>query len=1046
MSSHGLVAHKQLSIRQFRFINNLSGWIVFAIAALVYLLTIEPTASFWDCGEFIASGYKLEVGHPCGAPFFMLMVRLFTMFAPSPQAVPVLANSLSALASAFTILFLFWSISHLARKFFQTNEQINEQTLDLTHVILIIAAAALGALAYTFSDTFWFSAVEGEVYATSSLFTALVFWMILKWEECADQPYANRWIILIAYLMGLSIGVHLLNLLAIPAIVLVFYFKKYPFSFKGVFLALLLSGVILLTVMYGIIQGLVLLASKFELLFVNGLHMPLMSGVLIFCALLIVLIAIGLVYTYRKQKVVLNTVLLSLTVILIGYSSYVAVVVRSSANPPMDQNSPDNMFSLLYYLNREQYGDRPLLYGPSFSAIPDKRVNGAVQYAPKDGRYVPVRQKSKMKYDSRFEMVFPRMYSGSDQQHVGAYRYWSRFKGKPVRVVDQNNKPSIVYTPTMAENLRFFFRYQLGFMYMRYFMWNFSGRQNDLQGHGDCIHGNWISGLGFIDNARLGPQDQLPDTLKNNKAHNRYFMLPLLFGLVGLIYQLCKRRYDFWVVMALFFMTGIAIVMYLNQTPYQPRERDYAYAGSFYAFSIWIGFAVMAIFELVKKITKHPSAAFLVGVMCLGVPAQMAAQNWDDHDRSHSFLPVDFGYNMLIGCKPNAVLFTYGDNDTFPLWYNQEVENVRTDVRVANLSYLQGDWYIEQMQKKNYESDPLPLTTTFDKYFNSKRDLLLVYDRIKEPIDLKDAVNFMLSDDPACEVQSPFDQDPRARSNYLPSSKLFLPINREQVLRTKTVDSSLQAYILDTMHWAINKRILTKNAQVVLDLLATSNWTRPIYYGTTVNPETYFGLNKFFNQEGLNNRIVPVDIKRVGKLAEVNIELMYQNLMEKYRFRELNNPKVYFDETKTRMLRSYRDLFGRLANACIDAGQTVRAEAVLDRCLELIPTTQLPFGYLGLALIQGYYRTGNEDRAVELSLEMADQAAQNLHFLYHHINRAQRDLLDNDVRMHLAILQRLKQMAVNLPDQKCVEPLANYFDQYYDLWARESQQAAGHKR
>lgn len=1013
------------SINKFKLVNNIAGWLICAIASLVYLLTIEPTASFWDCGEFIASGYKLEVGHPCGAPFFMLLVRFFTMFAPSGELVPVFANAFSALASGFTILFLFWSITHLARKMVVGNVK----EFNLTQFILIIASGVVGALAYTFSDTFWFSAVEGEVYATSSLFTALVFWAILKWEDCADEPFANRWIIFIAYLMGLSIGVHLLNLLAIPAIVLVFYFKKYNYTFKGLCLSLLLSGVMLLAVMYGIIQGLVIFASKFELLFVNGFGMPLMSGVLIFCAVIIALLVWGLLVTYKKRKVVLNTILLASTVILIGYSSYTVVVVRSSANPPMDQNSPDNMFSLLYYLNREQYGDRPLLYGQSFSAQAIERVDGAPQYAPKNGKYVEVRKKYGVRYDVRFEMLFPRMYSTSDQRHIDAYKQWSNFTGKPVRVTGNDGKAQIVYTPTMAENLKFFFNYQLGFMYMRYFMWNFAGRQNDIQGYGDCLRGNWISGIGFIDDARLGPQDKMPSTFHNNKGRNRYFMLPLLLGIAGLIYHLLKRRFDFWVVMALFFMTGIAIVMYLNQTPYQPRERDYAYAGSFYAFCIWIGFAVLAIFEVVKKIRNNAVVASAVAAACLCVPMQMAAQNWDDHDRSHSYIPVDFGYNMLIGCKPNAVLFTYGDNDTFPLWYNQEVEGVRTDVRVANLSYLQGDWYIEQMQRKNYESDPLPLTTTFDKYFSSKRDVVLVYDRIKQPINLVEAVNFMLSDDPAAEIRSPFEQN--ARINYIPSSKLYLPVNRDLVAKTGTVDTARMKDVVDTMHWTLNKRMLTKNAQVVYDLLATNQWQRPIYYGTTVNSETYYGLDKFFNQEGLMFRIVPIEANRNGGVGTVNTGLMYTNVMEKYRFREINNPKVYLDENKSRMLSSYRNLFARLGNALLDKGENVKAVEVLDRCMELIPTRLLPMNYYGLSIIEAYYRAGNEDKAIAISLEICNQSAETLGYIFNDLNNQQRNLLTDDVQLNMAILQNLWRMANRYEKGDCMKTIRTEFDKYY---------------
>lgn len=1011
----------------FKKINNISGWVVFAIASAVYLLTIEPTASFWDCGEFIASGYKLEVGHPCGAPLFMLMVRFFTMFAPSVELVPVFANAMSALASGLTIMFLFWTITHLAWKIVVAENA----AISATQIILIIGSGVVGALAYTFSDTFWFSAVEGEVYATSSLFTALVFWAILKWEDCANEPYSNRWLILIAYLMGLSIGVHLLNLLAIPAIALVFYFKKYPYSFKGLCLTLLLSAAMLLLVMYGIIQGLVILASKFELLFVNGMGLPLMSGVIIFCAIIVCLLIWGLLATYRKRKVVLNTALLMLTVILIGYSSYTAIVVRSSANPPMDQNSPDNMFSLLYYLNREQYGDRPLVYGQSFSAQPIDGVVVSTQYAPKDGKYVEVRKKYKMKYESEFEMIFPRMFSGNDPKHIEAYKQWSNFKGKPVRTTGADGKATIVYTPTFGENLSFFFRYQLGFMYFRYFMWNFAGRQNDMQGHGDCMRGNWICGISAIDNARLGPQEALPDVFKNNKGRNCYYLLPLILGIAGMIYHIKKHKFDFWVVMTLFVLTGIAIVVYLNQTPYQPRERDYAYAGSFYAFSVWIGFGVLALHTLLKKIKDTPVTAAATTAVCLLVPAQMLAQNWDDHNRSHSYIPTDFGYNMLIGCKPNAIIFTYGDNDTFPLWYNQEVEGVRTDVRVANLNYLRGDWYIEQMQRKNYESDPLPLKTTFDKYYNSKRDMVLVYDRIKQPICLAQAIDFILSDDPNAEMRSPFEQN--ARINYFPSSKLYLNINKETIIRTQTVAPERMNRVVDTMHWALKKRMITKEGLVVYDLLATNKWERPIYYGTTVSSETFMNLDKFFDLEGMMYRIIPVETGKQWGLGSVNTQDMYVNLMEKYRFREIDNPKIYIDENKFRILSSYRNMFARLANALIDENQMDKAVAVLDRCMEKIPTSTVPLNYFSLSLVEGYYRAGKIEKAIELSDLLMKQASDILNYAIIEIKGNKNEQLTDDIQINMAILQDIWRMAGRYEKGEHQKVAKAEFDRFYSL-------------
>lgn len=1015
-----------ISINNYRKYNNIAGWVIFAVASVVYLATIEPTASFWDCGEFIASGFKLEVGHPPGAPFFMLMVRLFTMLAPSKELVPVFANAFSALASAFTILFLFWSITHLARKLIADGSSFN-----LTQIILIISAGTVGALAYTFSDTFWFSAVEGEVYATSSLFTALVFWAILKWEDSADESYANRWLILIAYLMGLSIGVHLLNLLAIPAIVLVFYFKKYTYTRKGVLAALAISGILLLTVMYGVIHGVVALASKFELLFVNEFGLPLMSGLLFFLTLIIVLIIAGLRHTYKKGKVILNTILLGLAVILLGYSSYAGIVIRSSANPPMDQNSPDNMFSLLYYLNREQYGDRPLLYGQTFSAQPIDREDGAPSYVPKNGKYVVVRKNSKYLYDSRFEMIFPRMYS-NETQHINAYKNWTNFKGKPITVYSQDQKQQTLYVPTFGENLKFFLKYQLNFMYFRYFMWNFAGRQNDIQGNGDVCRGNWISGIPILDDARLGPQDKLPGIFKNSKANNKYYLLPLLLGILGFIFHYYRRKHDFWVVTALFVLTGIAIVVYLNQTPYQPRERDYAYAGSFYAFSIWIGLGVMAVYELFRKIKDHPSTALLSAALCtLGIPVLMASENWDDHDRSGCYIPVDFGYNMLIGCQPNSVLFTYGDNDTFPLWYNQEVEGVRTDVRVSNLSYLRGDWYIEQMLRKAYESDPLPLRMTHDKYYSGKRDVVLVYDRIKEPIDLGQAVNFMLSDEPEAELRSPF--DPTERINYIPSSKLYLPIDKNQVINTKTVSPDKYNQIVDTMKWSLRKQMIMKDGQVILDLLATNSWARPIYFGTTVNSETYMGLENYFQVEGLMFRVAPLKEGRQWGVGNVNTATMYDNLMNKYRFRSINNPKVYIDENKSRIIANYRNLFARLANGLVDEGKKDSALAVLNRCTELIPDKTVPLNYFALPMVEGYYRAGDSAEAVKYSSLLMEQSVEQLNYILTSVNKNDQQELYNDLQLNMAILQELHRMAEKYEKGNHLQKINREFERFLSM-------------
>ncbi|MFC2090541.1 DUF2723 domain-containing protein [Bacteroidota bacterium] len=720
-------------MKSFRFYNLIIGWTVFLIAAVTYMLTIEPTSSFWDCGEFIATAYKMEVGHPPGAPFFMLIGRFFTLFAGGNElAVAATMNVLSGLASAFTILFLFWTITHLVRKFYG-----NKKQYGLYDLITILGSGALGALAYTFSDTFWFSAVEAEVYATSSLFTAVVFWAMLKWENIADEPYANRWIVFIAFLMGMSIGIHLLNLLAIPALVFIYYFRKYKFTWNGFLASLGVSLLILGIILVFVIPGIPLLASRFELLFVNGLNLPYYSGVAFYLILLFGLTIFGIYYTRKKLMSFWNTLLLVVFVLMLGYSSYAIIVIRSVANTPLDESNPETVFSLVSYLNREQYGDRPLFHGAYFNAKPSDVEPTRPTYYRGENGYNEVSKDRKYVYDSRFEGVLPRMWSHEDK-HVGEYIYWAKLKdsdlfnvrtdesGQPIvgrmgQVQFDRNSPKA--KPAFADNMRFFFKYQVGYMYLRYFMWNFAGRQNDLQGHGELHKGNWLSGIKFIDEARLGPQDNLPGLIKENKAYNRYFMLPFLFGIIGLIFHVRRKSDDAWIVSLLFILTGIAIVVYLNQYPLQPRERDYAYAGSFYAFSIWIGLGLTALIDLARRKTNSiliPVVFTLIALVI--VPGIMAKENWDDHDRSRRYTARAFAMNYLNSCDQNGIIFTNGDNDTFPLWYVQEVEGYRTDVRVVNLSYLTADWYIEQMMQRFYESGPLPLSMTKEQYRQGIRD------------------------------------------------------------------------------------------------------------------------------------------------------------------------------------------------------------------------------------------------------------------------------------------------------------------------------------
>ncbi len=1018
-------------MNNYKKINIIAGWIVFVISAAVYILTIEPTASFWDCGEFIATSLKLEVGHPPGAPLFMIMGRLFTMLAGNTESIPVMVNIMSALASAFTILFLFWTISHLARKIV-----VGKNEMTTGNIVAIIGAAAVGSLAYTFSDSFWFSAVEGEVYASSSFFTAIVFWAILKWENVADEKYANRWLIFIAYLMGLSIGVHLLNLLTIPAIVLVYYFKKFKPTTKGTFLALLISAGILGTIMYVIIPGVFSVASQFELLFVNSFGLGYNSGVIFYGILVISLIVWSLYYTIKHGKVVLNTLILGVTVILIGYSSYGMIVIRSNANPPLNENDPSNLFSLLSYLNREQYGDRPLVNGPTYNAIITESKDGKPNYIKKNGKYVISSYKPEYVYDERFIMPFPRLYS-RDGSHVSAYKTWANIKGTPVQTTNQKGEPEIVMVPTFGENLAFFFRYQVGFMYWRYFMWNFSGRQNDIQGHGSPLKGNWITGIPLIDNALVGPQDRMPSTMKNNWARNKYYMLPFLLGFIGLFYQLNKHKKDFVLVMMLFIMTGLAIVVYLNQTPYQPRERDYAYAGSFYAYAIWIGLGVLALIDMIPKALSYTGRAGLASILALlSVPVLMASENWDDHDRSGRFTARDFAYNYLNSCDKNAIIFTNGDNDTFPLWYAQEVENIRTDVRVVNLSYLGADWYIEQMQRKVYESDPLPFSMTKDKYITGVRDMLYVIDRVGgEYTPLKDAMDFVGSEEPETKSLP----NTRDRIEHLPAKKLIIPVDTALVLSNGTVSKKQANQIEKEVRFELTKNYLYKNDMMVLDLLANNNWKRPVYFAITVSDENYLNLQEYFRLDGLAYRVIPVKSKRPdGQPGSVDTDILYNNLINKFKWGGVPDPNVYLDENNLRMLTNFRNNFSRLAEELINEGKKDSAVKVLDKCMEIMPENRVPFNYFIIPVIEQYYRVEQIEKANKLVNSFYNSTQEDLRYYFSFTGEKAKGI-DYEKRFGIQILGELNRIADFFKQKELSDKIEATFQQFYQLYAPQMQ-------
>ena len=1067
-------------MKNFKLWNTICGWVVFAIAAATYLLTIEPTASFWDCGEFISSAWKLDVGHPPGAPFFMLMGHFFALFASDVSHVAMCVNALSALASAFTILFLFWTITALAKKLVPNDEmsaasQLNGGMMSLWKGIGILGAGAVGALAYTFSDTFWFSAVEGEVYASSSLFTAVVFWLILKWDEQADEEGSDRWLIAIAYLMGLSIGVHLLNLLTIPAIGLVYYFRRYEFSWKGLIYAFLASCAILLVILYGIIPGFPTVAGWFELLFVNGLGCPFNTGLAIYIVLTVAALVWAIVETNQDVSKVriaiactlafalsgaaflfeqwliglvlsagllalllakkdliparwLNTATLMITVILIGYSSYAALVIRSNADTPMDQNSPDNVFSLKYYLNREQYGDRPLFYGQTYNAPVKLRVEGNMcipvekqghaQYAPapqvegEKDHYVVTGYKSSYEFMPEFCMLFPRMYS-SQGSHVQAYKEWANVKGKRIRY-DYCGQQKTEYCPTFIENLRFFFRYQVHFMYWRYFMWNFAGRQNDLQSYGDLTKGNWISGIPFIDNAMLGDQSLLPTELKENKGHNVYYLLPLLLGLIGIVWQCGKRDKDgnregwksFTLTFLLFFLTGLAIVMYLNQTPYQPRERDYAYAGSFYAFCIWIGLGVLALIDWINQLSavsrQHSAVksaiAIVVSLVCLGVPALMAQQNWDDHDRSNRYSCRDFGANYLKSCETQAVVFSNGDNDTFPLWYNQEVEEVGTDLRVCNLSYLQTDWYISQMKRPYYESQALPISWEYKDFMPGKNEIARVDNRLGQPISVEKAFNFLRSEDPRTKT--------REGDNYLPSDQLYVETpDGEKIMFQK-------------------KRMYTRSQMMIMEMLSTNKWERPIYFCVTVGNDYYLGLEPWMELVGLTYQITPK--RSADGQPRINTEKMYDNMIHKFAYGNMNMPGIYIDENLMRMCRTHRMMFAQLAEQLIREHQNEKALEVLDFAEEQLPGCNVPYDYTSASMASMYFLLGEDEKAIAIMDNVAQTCVEYIRFAQS-LDRTRSKAMEGTTGRQAAILSYVLQTCERNGAHDLVE---KYYDDY----------------
>ena len=1096
-------------MKQYRLVDNVLGWVAFIIAAYTYCSTIEPTASFWDCPEFIDTGYKLQIGHPPGAPFFMLTANLFSHFVSDPSQVARMVNTMSALLSATTILFLFWTITHLTRKLVLNNWS----ELTTSKLIAIEASGLVGALIYTWSDTFWFSAVEGEVYAYSSAFTAIVFWLILKWEDHADEPHSDRWLVLIFYMTGLSIGVHLLNLLCLPAIVLVYCYRRFPnVEAKGSLVALMISFAIVAAVLYGVVPGIVTVGGWFELLFVNGLGLPFNTGLIIYIVLLVAavlwaiyesyvdrnkkrenisfLIAFGLIgipfYGYGWSAVIIgiivlgivgfllnykktinkrpeylvsarlkNTALLCMLMLMIGYSSYALIVIRSVANPPMDQNSPEDIFTLGSYLSRDQYGDRPLLYGQAYTSqvalktdgniCKPEMSEGAPIYSRKEKKtkdekdsYFVVSHKNKYKYAQN--MLFPRMY---DQAHTQDYESWmGGVEGTEVPY-DRCGEQMTVKMPSQIDNIKFFLSYQCNFMYWRYFMWNFAGRQNDIQGNGELEHGNWITGIKPLDDARLGNQDMLPDELKTNKGHNVFYCMPLLLGLIGLFWQAFRGKRgirQFWVVAFLFFMTGLAIVIYLNQTPVQPRERDYAYAGSFYAYAIWCGIGVAAVIDLINKYLKlHGTlVSAIAALLCLLVPVQMVSQTWDDHDRSGRYTCRDFGQNYLMTLQDAGapILFTNGDNDTFPLWYNQDVEGVRTDARVCNLSYLQTDWYIDQMKRPAYNSPAVPISWPRLDYCSGTNEYVEVKPSLKQQI-----IDFYKQNPAAARAQfgdNPFEvknimkywvRSKNPDLQVIPTDTLYVTIDKAAVKRSGMMMAS--DTIPDRMVISLaGKNALYKGDLMMLEMISQCNWTRPIYVALTVGQENYMNLGDNFVQEGLANRITPFTTNAHGA-KNFDTEKTYRNMMTRYKYGGLSRPGLYLDETVMRMCYTHRRLFGQLALQLIGEGKKDKALKVLQKAAKEIPTYNVPMNYMsgGTDIAKAYALLGQKKEALKCLNAVWNDAAQYERY-YQSLTGIRFIQAQRDCMVQMSILDQVRTIT-SLVDRKLAARQKAQLDNFY---------------
>ncbi|KAA6441259.1 DUF2723 domain-containing protein [Dyadobacter flavalbus] len=965
---------------RFKKWNNTAAWAAFAIALVTYVMTVEPTASFWDCGEFIACAFKLQVPHPPGAPFFLLIGRIFSLLAFGDLTnVAYWINMVSVLSSAFTIFFLFQTITILAAKLIGKKET----EFTLTDSVLVIASGMIGSLAFTWSDSFWYSATEAEVYGMSSFFTSVVIWAAFKWEQIAEPATENRWLILIAYLVGISIGVHLLNLVAIPALALVYYFKKYPAP--GIFggtMAFLAGLLVLAVINSGIIPGLPELAGKFEIFFVNSLGLPYRSGVTFFIILFFSLLAWGIRYSHFREKVLLNTALLSLAFILIGYGSYMVVLVRSEYNPPINENNPSDVLRFVSYLKREQYESRPLLYGPAFVSQPVSQKRGAPVYSRKDGKYVISDYRPVYEYEPSANMLLPRMYS-SQPGHPELYQQ--------ITGLAPGQKP------TMMHNLSFMFRHQFGHMYWRYFMWNFVGRESDKEGAGTLEPWSFAK--------------KIPTSITGNRGHNNFYMLPFLLGVAGIMFMYARSRRDLLVTALIFVLTGVALVFYLNSPPSEPRERDYIYVGSFYVFCIWIGCGVIAAAEGLRKFV-HPEnvRTVLAASLGLSVPVIMVAKGWDNHDRSNRFHSVDFARNILNSCAPNAILFTGGDNDTFPLWYVQEVEGFRTDVRVCVQTFLGADWYIQQLMRKINQSDALPFSLSPDNYASGKNDFIPFYEipSVKSGINLKEYLELIKQENKA--IQVPLTSGDMTA--VLPSSRLFLPVDSNEIKKMHIVKNELIPFLSDSISWNIGNRNLYKNDLVMLDIIATNNWKRPVYFSSTMGASGNLGLQEFMQLEGYAYRLLPVRVEGAAD-GYVNADVMYKNVMDKMYWRGMNNPGIYYDDTYLGApVATARIAFLRLAQQLIAEDRLKEARNVLNKALTVMPDDTIPYDQFSAGFVGMLFDVGENKKALDSAGTMAMRADENLSWAKKNGRQRNRDV-NGDLYVLQTVVQESRKAGQN---------------------------------